>query len=129
MDDTAAHLVDLVIPSVPVRQWVLSLPFVLRYRVSFDGVSLGAEVFEDPLRSLNIMWERRRGLKSLLAADSMVCGQLQRSDIGPKIMCNLNGVIGLVAIREIVNAEIAIMNLTIIHLLIESIIISPSNVW
>lgn len=29
---------------------------------------------------------------------------------------NLNGVMGLVAIREIVNAEIAIMNLTIVHL-------------
>ena len=27
MADTAAHLVDRVFPRVPVRQWVLSLPY------------------------------------------------------------------------------------------------------
>lgn len=31
MAQTAAHLVDRVIPSVPVRQWVLSFPISLRY--------------------------------------------------------------------------------------------------
>lgn len=41
MADTAAHLVDRVIPAVPVRQWVLSLPFALRYQVAFDGALLG----------------------------------------------------------------------------------------
>ena len=41
MAGTAAHLVDRVIPAVPVRQWVLSLPFALRYRVAFDGALLG----------------------------------------------------------------------------------------
>jgi Putative transposase len=41
MADTAAHLVDRVIPRVAVRQWVLSLPFALRYRVAFDGALLG----------------------------------------------------------------------------------------
>ncbi len=30
MSQTAAHLVDQVIPHVPVRQWVLSLPIPLR---------------------------------------------------------------------------------------------------
>ena len=30
MAQTAAHLVDHVIPHVPVRQWVLSLPIPLR---------------------------------------------------------------------------------------------------
>ena len=33
MADTAAHLVDRVLPEVPMRQWVLSLPFALRYRL------------------------------------------------------------------------------------------------
>jgi hypothetical protein len=37
MADTAAHLVDRVLPSVPVRQWVLSLPFSLRYRLAYDS--------------------------------------------------------------------------------------------
>ena len=36
MSDTAAHLVDRVFPAVPVRQYVLSLPFALRYRAAFD---------------------------------------------------------------------------------------------
>lgn len=31
MAQTAAHLVDHVIPNVPVRQWVISLPIPLRY--------------------------------------------------------------------------------------------------
>jgi hypothetical protein len=31
MAERAAHLVDHVFPDVPVRQWVLSLPFRLRY--------------------------------------------------------------------------------------------------
>jgi hypothetical protein len=41
MADTAAHLVDRVIPAVPVRQWVLSLPYALRFRLAFDSKLLG----------------------------------------------------------------------------------------
>jgi len=37
MADTAAHLVDRVIPEVPVRQWVLSVPLALRYRLAYDS--------------------------------------------------------------------------------------------
>ncbi len=37
MADTAAHLVDRVLPEVPIRQWVLSLPFGLRYRLAYDS--------------------------------------------------------------------------------------------
>jgi len=29
--DSAAHLVDEVLPKRPIRQWVLSVPFPLRY--------------------------------------------------------------------------------------------------
>ncbi|WP_413580750.1 transposase zinc-binding domain-containing protein [Bdellovibrio sp. HCB288] len=31
MNDEAAHLVDAVIPEIPVRQWVLSFPFKMRF--------------------------------------------------------------------------------------------------
>jgi hypothetical protein len=31
MAESAAHLVDHVIPPVPVRQWVISFPWVVRY--------------------------------------------------------------------------------------------------
>ena len=36
MMDRAAHLVDRVFPPVPVRQWVLSVPFGLRYLLAYD---------------------------------------------------------------------------------------------
>lgn len=36
MTELAAHLVDRIIPVVPVRQWVLSLPHRLRYRLGYD---------------------------------------------------------------------------------------------
>src|SRR5688572_1950746 len=43
MSDTAAHVVDRVFPRVPVRQWVLSLPHALRYRLAYD-VEMVSEV-------------------------------------------------------------------------------------
>ncbi len=36
MSDRAAHLVDNVIPAVPIRHWVLSLPPPLRYMLAYD---------------------------------------------------------------------------------------------
>ncbi len=36
MTERAAHLVDEVLPRVPVRQWVLTVPYRLRYRMAFD---------------------------------------------------------------------------------------------
>ena len=42
MADTAARLTDEVLPKVPVRQWVLSLPFEIRYRLAWDGELVSA---------------------------------------------------------------------------------------
>jgi hypothetical protein len=36
MAERAANLVDFVIPYVPNRQWVLSLPFTLRYVMAWN---------------------------------------------------------------------------------------------
>ena len=36
MTERAAHLVDAVLPWVPVRQWALTVPYRLRYRMAFD---------------------------------------------------------------------------------------------
>ena len=36
MCDFATHLVDQVVPFVPVRQWVLTVPHRLRYKMAFD---------------------------------------------------------------------------------------------
>jgi len=38
MSDTAAHLVDEVLPDVPVRQWVLSFPYPIRSLLAYDPV-------------------------------------------------------------------------------------------
>jgi len=51
MADTAAHLVDCVLPEVPVRQWVLTLPYPLRYRCAWDA-RLTSEVLRAFLLSL-----------------------------------------------------------------------------
>ena len=39
MVDTAAWLVDAVIPTVPVRQWVLSLPYRVRTLCAYDAAA------------------------------------------------------------------------------------------
>ena len=36
MTELAAHLLERVVPVVPTRQWVLSLPHRLRYRLAYD---------------------------------------------------------------------------------------------
>jgi hypothetical protein len=50
MADTAAHLVDRVFPEVPVRQFVLSLPFALRYRLASDQ-ALCSELLRERARA------------------------------------------------------------------------------
>jgi hypothetical protein len=42
MADTAAHLVDRVLPEVPTRQWVLTLPYTLRFLMAYDSKLIAA---------------------------------------------------------------------------------------
>ena len=59
MADTSARLVDDTFPDdVPVRQWVLSLPMQIRYRLAYDGKLLSA-VLQVFLRVVNT-WYRNR---------------------------------------------------------------------
>ena len=58
MADTAAHLVDRVFPEVPVRQWVLSMPHALRYRLAYDA-GLMTDVLQVYIRAL-FGFNRRR---------------------------------------------------------------------
>jgi hypothetical protein len=70
MANTAAHLVDRVIPRVPVRQWVLSLPFELRALAAFDAKVLAALVrmFVDTLEARYRAWAKRAGIGTSGAA-------------------------------------------------------------
>ena len=58
MADTAAHLVDRVLPEAPVRQWVLTLPYPLRYRCAYDA-RLASEVLRAFIRALFAELRRR----------------------------------------------------------------------
>ena len=58
MAERAAHLVDHVFPDVPVRQWVLSLPYRLRYRLPWDH-DLCRAVVAVYMRAV-LGWLRRR---------------------------------------------------------------------
>jgi hypothetical protein len=44
MPEGAANLVDHVLPDVPIREFVLTLPFPLRFPLAFDGKLLGQVV-------------------------------------------------------------------------------------
>lgn len=72
MSELAAQLVDRVIPRVPVRQWVLSLPFTLRYQLAFDA-PLTAAVLDVFIGSL--FAGRRRAAARAGIADAQ-CGAL-----------------------------------------------------
>jgi hypothetical protein len=56
-----------VIPSVPVRQWVLSLPFDVRARAAFDASVLTAivRVFANALRKRHYAWAKSIGLDTV----------------------------------------------------------------
>ncbi len=60
MADTAAHLVDRVFPEAPVRQWVLSLPFSLRYLLACNA-GLVREVLQIFVRAVFASIRRRAG--------------------------------------------------------------------
>jgi hypothetical protein len=84
MANTAARLVDRVLPDVPVRQYVLSLPFELRALAAFDARALGVfardgvqrvafsaapaptraelDAIVRRVRDRSLAWLRRRGL-------------------------------------------------------------------
>ncbi len=64
MSEGAANLVDHVLPDVPIRQFVLTLPFPLRFPLAFDGKLLGQVVrlFTDSVSSWYRKRHRARGL-------------------------------------------------------------------
>lgn len=64
MANTAAHLVDRVLPDVALRQYVLSLPFELRRLAAFKAPVLGAlaRIFIEAIFARHRAWAKREGL-------------------------------------------------------------------
>jgi len=83
MADTAIHLVEKVIPEVPVRQWVCSLPWRLRVLCGYDR-KLCAEVLEAFVLELSRSLKRRAkqslGLETVVQALTGAVSVIQRGD-------------------------------------------------
>lgn len=62
MAETAAHLVEEVIPELPVRQWVLSLPIPLRYLLASHPQLLGP-VLNVVHRAVSGLLPKKAGIK------------------------------------------------------------------
>jgi hypothetical protein len=61
MSELAAHLVDRVLPRVPIRQWVFTVPVPVRYQLAFDA-PLTRAVLRVFLRTV-FGWQRRRATR------------------------------------------------------------------
>lgn len=72
MADTAAHLANRVLPRAAARQWVLSLPFGLRYRLAHDR-ELTADVLRVFVRA-SFGSLRRRSRPELSGRGRARCG-------------------------------------------------------
>jgi len=59
MADIAAYLVDDLLPEAPYRQWVLTFPWPLRFRLAVDRALLG-KLLGIFLRTV-FAWQRQRG--------------------------------------------------------------------
>jgi len=83
MNDLAIHLVEAVLPEVPIRQWVCSVPWKLRYLLGYDrelcADVLGAFVSE-LRRSMRWRAKRELGLSSVGDALTGAITVVQRFD-------------------------------------------------
>lgn len=77
MIETAAHLVDNVIPQVPVRQWVLSFPWPLRLLFASQPNAL-ARCLAVIVRAIQTDLTQRAGLKVASGARTGVVTLIQR---------------------------------------------------
>jgi hypothetical protein len=63
MSATAAHLIEDVLPTVPLRQWVLTYPYAWRARLAHDGELLSAltRLFVDTVQSFYAWGNEKTG--------------------------------------------------------------------
>jgi hypothetical protein len=83
MSDAALHLTERVLPEVPLRHWVCSLPFQLRYLLGYDR-ELCAAVLNAFVKKLSRSYRRRakqvHGLSSIALAHTGAVTVVQRTD-------------------------------------------------
>lgn len=79
MSEGALNLLDHVLPDVPIRQFVLTMPFPLRFPLAFDGKLLGqvVRIFTDTVAG----WYRRRHVdRGLPAGETGAVTVIQRAN-------------------------------------------------
>jgi hypothetical protein len=79
MSEGALNLVNHVLPDVPVRQFVVTMPFPLRFPLAFDGKLLGqvVRIFTDTVAG----WYRRRhALRGLPPGETGAVTVIQRAN-------------------------------------------------
>ncbi len=79
MNECALNLVDHVLPNVPLRQFVLTMPFPLRFLLAFDGKLLGqvVRIFTDTVAAWYL---RRQADRGLPAGESGAVTVIQRAN-------------------------------------------------
>ncbi|OFZ14446.1 MAG: hypothetical protein A2X86_15725 [Bdellovibrionales bacterium GWA2_49_15] len=77
MSDTAAHLVDHIFKEVPVRQWVLSFPFRLRYLMAYDP-NIQSRVLEITVRSISSFYKQKAKRLGIASAETGAVTVIQR---------------------------------------------------
>ncbi|MCP4039804.1 MAG: hypothetical protein GY733_22865, partial [bacterium] len=81
MVDTAAWLVDRVLPEVPVRQWVLSLPYRVRLLCAYDP-EVCAKVRKVLIRAVSRYYERAAKRRGKVRPRAGAVAFVQRFDSG-----------------------------------------------
>jgi hypothetical protein len=81
MAERAAHLADNVLANVPVKQWVLSLPFWLRYKLAWDH-QLTKVVLAQYTQALEAFYASRAEQKGLKHAQTGSVTAIQRAGGG-----------------------------------------------
>jgi hypothetical protein len=79
MAETAAHLRDRVLPRAPIRQWVLSLPFRVRYLIACDR-RLCSGVRRIVLRTILDFQRQRAKARGMTGGRSGAVNFIQRFD-------------------------------------------------
>src|SRR2546422_294448 len=78
MTERAAHLVDEVLPWVPVRQWVLTVPYRLRYRMAWNH-GLSRAVLRVYTRVLGGVYRRGARARGIDGGQTGMVTALQRA--------------------------------------------------
>jgi hypothetical protein len=89
MADTAAWLVDRVLPEVPVRQWVLSLPARVRWLCAYDPDAC-AEVRRVFVRAVLGLLRRRAKAQGIVDGRSGAVVAIQRFDSALRLYVHLH---------------------------------------